>query len=182
MGHNQSNCRRDTNKQRLRADASWKIRTGGAYICLALIFQNIYLAFIYLPHEFYSELSCGATRPTVTSAASVLTCCVRAPWLGCLSFQKEPLAVTTGALFLQKGLSLCFFYPPSWMWRNRPIYPGLRAPDHPFTRIIQPTLLRRNKSSSSSGFTRFNHQQPFLRYAYMIICMGASDITHRRRM
>jgi len=37
------------------------------------------------------------------------------------------------------------------------IYPGLRASDHHIKGIIQPTLLKRNKSGSLSGFTRIIH-------------------------
>ena len=57
------------------------------------------------------------------------------------------------------------------VWRQQPIYPGLRAPNHPFTRIIQSTLLKLNKSGSPSGFTRFNHRQPYLRDMYKIILL-----------
>ena len=58
-----------------------------------------------------------------------------------------------------------------YVWWNRPIYLGLRAPDHPFARIILPTLLKRNKFGSPSGFIRFNHQQPCLRDTYRIILL-----------
>ena len=43
------------------------------------------------------------------------------------------------------------------LWQNLPTYPGLRAYDHLFTKIIPLTLRRQNKFDSPSGFTRIIH-------------------------